>query len=254
MARVALLLTLIAASALPLASQTLRFEVASVKPNRSADASGGMRVTADRVTATANLLIEVIRNAYQIDYVRIIGAPDWTNRERFDISATLPPSSTRQQIGAMLQSLLADRFALKAHRETRPIRVYVLSKADGGGPARGLRPSTVDCANAQPPCGERNQPRGVYRAIGAQWPTGILIGELRVAVGAPVIDRTGIAGRYDIDLEWADPTATVDGQAAASERPSLFTALREQLGLKLEASTEPTEVLVIDSAERPTPD
>ena len=80
------------------------------------------------------------------------------------------------------------------------------------------------------------------------------MGELRVAVGAPVIDRTGLAGRYDIDLEWADPTATVDGQAVASERPSLFTALRDQLGLRLEASTEPTEVLVIDAVERPTPD
>ena len=94
----------------------------------------------------------------------------------------------------------------------------------------------------------------MYRAIGTQWPTGILMGELRVAVGAPVIDRTGITGRYDIDLEWADPTATVDGQAAANERPSLFTALREQLGLRLEASTEPTEVLVIDSVQHPTAD
>ena len=157
MTRFALLLALLAAGALPLASQTPpRFEVLSVNPNRDADASMGMRVTADRVTATANLLIEVIRNAYQIDYTRIIGAPDWTNRERFDVSATMPSSTNRQQIGAMLQSLLADRFALKAHRETRPLRVYVLSKADGGGRTPGLRPSTVDCANAQPSCGERN--------------------------------------------------------------------------------------------------
>ena len=116
MTRLALLLLGLAVTPLVLAAQANapRFEVASVKPNKEADASGGMRVTPERLTAMANLLIDVIRNAYQIDYVRIVGAPDWTNKERFDISATVPPNSTPQQIGAMMQSLLADRFAFKA--------------------------------------------------------------------------------------------------------------------------------------------
>lgn len=233
-------------------SDGLRFEVASVKPNKTAMASGGMRTTPDRLTASANPAFDLIRYAYQIEDLRIVGAPEWTNTERFDISATMPPNA-RAQAREMMRSLLAERFALKAHRETRPTKVHVLSRVRSDGRlGAGLRVSNVDCASAR--CFERNQPRGVYHAIAAQWPSGVLMAELRVALGTPLLDRTGLMGRYDIDLEWADPTATVVDLAAADGRPSIVTAMREQLGLKLEPNTEPMEVLIIDSIERPTPD
>jgi uncharacterized protein (TIGR03435 family) len=247
------LLSLSTAAQSPTGLDGPRFEVASVKPNKTATASDGMRTTQDRVTATGNPLNDVIRFAYQIEDQRIIGLPDWTRRERFDISAKIPPSAPGQ-VAAMMRTLLADRFALKAHTEMRPTKVNVLLKARADGRlGPGLRVSTVDCTKAQDACYERNRPRGVYRAVGVPWPRGILMSELRVALGTTVIDRTGITGNFDIDLEWADPTASTADQAADS-RPSLVTALREQLGVKAEPSTEPIEVLVIDSVDRPTPD
>jgi uncharacterized protein (TIGR03435 family) len=239
----------------PATSTEPRFEVASVKSNRDATSSGGTRSTPGRFTATASQPLELIRYAYQIDILKIVDAPDWTRRERFDITATTPPGSLPHQNAAMLRSLLADRFALRTHREKRPMRVFVLSRVRPQGDlGPGIRPSTVDCTGRKPACGESNAPRGTYRGTGIRWPPDVLIfSELQLAVAAPVIDRTGLTGQYEIGLEWADPTATVAGQAAAAGRPSLFTALREQLGLKLEPSTELIEVLVIDSVERPKP-
>ena len=116
-----------AQTAQPSAVDEPRFDVASVKPNAGAGASGGMRVSPGRVTARANLLIEVILDANR-GFARIVGAPDWVGRERFDISATFTPGATPAPVAAMLRTLLAERFAFRAHRGPRPLQVYVLVK------------------------------------------------------------------------------------------------------------------------------
>jgi len=211
-----------------------------------------MRVSPGRVTFIANPLIEVIAYANR-PFARIFGAPDWLGRERFDISATYTPGVTPAPVAAMLRTLLAERFAFRAHRETRPLQVYVLVKdRDDGRLGPGMRPSSADCKAVI--CSVRNQPRGIYQATGAAWPEPILLGELGRAVGTLVLDRTGLTGQYNIDLEWAEPNTTGQGQALAIERPSVFTAVRERLGMKLEPRTESMEVLVIDNIQRPTPD
>jgi uncharacterized protein (TIGR03435 family) len=182
-------------------------------------------------------------------------SPDWIRRERFDIVATAPEGRGMGEFQAMVRNLLADRFHLRAHTESRRTQVYVLSLARPDGKlGQGLRPTTVDCSRRDPPCSTRNQPRGSYHAIGSEWPPFVLMGELRVATGTTVLDRTDLEGPFDIDLEWADPTASVADQAADVARPSLFTAVREQLGLKLEASQESMDFLVIDNIERPEAD
>jgi len=229
-----------------------RFDVVSVKPNPGADASGGMRVSPGRVTARANLLIEVILDANR-GFARIVGAPDWVGRERFDINATFTQGATPAPVPAMLRTLLAERFAFRAHSETRPLQVYVLVKdRDDGRLGPGMRPSSADCKAVI--CSVRNRPLGSYQATGAAWPEPILLGELGRAVGTLVLGRTGLTGQYNIDLEWAEPNTTGPAQAASIDRPSVFTAVRERLGLKLEPRTESMEVLVIDNIQRPTPD
>lgn len=235
-----------------------RFDVVSVKPNKEAVASGGSRTQPGRLTFTAGFLHEFITNAHQTNDRRLdrsqIVAPEWVSQERFDITATFAPNATRDEVQAMMQSLLRERFAMRSHFETRRLRAYVLSKvrADGRlGPQ--LRASTVDCTVDR--CFERNQPRGTYSARGMTWPATILLGELRFALDSRIVDRTGLTGRFDIDLEWSDPTAPANVDPAAQiDRPSLFTALQDQLGLDLQAGEEEVPVLVIDSIERPTPD
>jgi uncharacterized protein (TIGR03435 family) len=247
-----------AQTAPPSAGDQPRFDVASVKPNPGADASGGMRLSPGRVTFIAHPLIEVIAYANRNErggrrFARILGAPDWVGRERFDITATFTPGATPAAVAAMLRMLLAERFTFRAHSETRPLQTYVLLKDRGDGRlGPGMRQSSADCKAVR--CSVRNTPRGSYQATGADWPEPILLGELGRAVGTLVVDRTGLTGQYNIDLEWAEPNTIGAGQAAAIDRPSVFTAVREQLGLKLEPRTESMEVLVIDSIERPTPD
>jgi uncharacterized protein (TIGR03435 family) len=261
---------------------TPSFEVASVKPNRSADP--GIRIDlpgGNRFVATNVPLRELIRFAYDVQSVRLIGGPDWARSERFDIVATsaqdLPawtPAGPPMPVLLMLRTLLADRFGLVVHQETRELPVYALTVARDDrkfGPE--LRASTLDCtaprtgpppplaptAVEQPTCGMRIAP-GQMVMGGA--PMEQLAGVLSQFVQRTVIDRTGLGGTFDLHLSWtpeqflkgppppgAPPLPPVDPNG-----PSLFAALPEQLGLKLEPQQAPLEVLVIDRVEQPTPD
>ena len=210
----------------------------------------------------------IIEEAYSASPNRIFSYPDWVDKERFDVSATYSPDLQRQA-RQMLQTLLEERFALQLHRETRELPVYELVKARSDGQlGPGLRPSTTDCT---PKPGERSPctldiRSGRIRAIATRWgPAGSI---LPVNIGVwdrPIIDRTGLNGTFDITLEWTpDPgqaRSTEDAARAAAaaaatpgERTSIFTALQEQLGLKLQPTRTPLEIIVIDRLERPTPD
>jgi len=232
-----------------------RFEVASVKPSRQGAMGGGFDTTPGRFSVENRPLSEVIFYAYQTDRFRI-EAPDWINRERFDITAT---GAVAGQIRPMVRTLLRDRFGLRAHVETRRLPVYVLTVASRDGTlGPNLRKVEVDCSRREPlpdsmmPCSTRNQPRGTLVARATNWETAILHREMAAAVDRLVLDRTGLKGQFDMRLEWADAVAAAEPQSA--DRPSFVTALREQLGLRLERATEPVSVLVIDRIERLSPD
>jgi bla regulator protein blaR1 len=194
--------------------------------------------------------------AYDTDRFRTAG-PDWIARERFDISAT---GAVTGQIKSMLRQLLQDRFGLRAHFDTRRVPVYVLSVAHADGTlGPNLRRVEMDCAkrdllpDGMTPCSTRNQPRGTLVARGTNWQTAILHREIATTMDRLVLDRTSLKGQFDMRLEWSDPVAQ-STDAPAVDRPSLVTALREQLGLRLEPAIEAVPVLVIDRIERPSPD
>ena len=276
MLRIALTLAVVCAVILPLAAQqpAPAFEVASIKRNNDGANSTTMLIApSGRFVARDVLLRDLIGYAHgnsdpfiPLPNSRVIGGPDWIDRERFDIEAVPSASAKRPgplQIMQMLRSLLAERFRLVAHKEQRELPVFVLTvaRADGTlGP--NLRRSTGGCsvpAEKRPgpsSCGMQYR-RGYIEAHGMTLDTLVLHG-LLLNLDRVVIDKTGLKGDFDWTLEWgADPsTQSDDPDRPRSDGlgPSIFTALQEQLGLKLESARGPVEVLVIDSVERPTPD
>ena len=223
-------------------------------------------------TATNAPLREIIRAAYSpLPDFLIVGAPDWIRTERFDIVAKAEGNPERAQLFLMLRTLLTDRVKLAVHRETREIPIYALVRVKPGGPlGPRLRSAAVDCvalmAAAQkgtplPPsnrilCGTRARAGTI--AIGGMTMDQISSG-LWPQLGRVVVDRTGLQGSFDLDLDFApeSPAAASTGAPDAppqSDAPSIFTAVQEQLGLKLESTRGPVEVLVIDRVERPTED
>jgi uncharacterized protein (TIGR03435 family) len=245
-----------------------------------------------RFTATNIPLKVLITNAYQLSFFQVIGGPDWVSADRFDIAAKAPDGAPPEQTRAMVRTLLKDRFKLVVHMETRDTPIYALVTArsdDRLGP--NLRRSTMDCgpiraqraeataaaararggrvAVPAPPdpnepvvCGMRAGGRGgpavTYRAGNITMTA--LANALRPYAGRDVVDRTGLTGEFDFDLRFsAPPTAGANDAAVVPVAPvddaaSVFTALQEQLGLKLESTRGPVELMVIDSAERPTED
>ena len=271
------------------AAQQPEFEVASVKPNRSGSGIIGIRFPGVGQFNVTNMpLREMVRFAFQVQPQQIEGGPDWSISDRFDIIAKVEGKPTMSQLHAMMRTLLADRFALKIHRETRDMPIYelVLARTDRRLGER-LQPATSECRPVSVPAGMPKPPppppgAGDGRAalpeddIDSGLRCGALFGpgfitlrqftmarfahDLTMIARRVVVDRTGLTGRYDIDVEFAwefrpaPPPGAPDLLPPANEGPSLFTAMQEQLGLKLESARGPVEMLVIDSAERPEPD
>ncbi len=254
------------------------FEVASVKPNNGDGPIMSTTQPGGRVTMVNVPLRMLIRTAYQLQDEQIVDAPNWISAEHFDIVAKaagdVPPPTPGNSgpLQLMMRSLLAERFKLAVHRETREFPAYALELArrDGRlGPQ--LRPSAVDCAaiaaargsggGAPPASAAARPPCGVRAAGGQMIAGGLPLSQLAVLLSSMVqrvvIDRTGLTGSFDLDLNWTpDRTPQAAGPLPQSDpnAPSIFTALQEQLGLKLESVKNPVEVLVIDHVERPTPD
>jgi len=234
-----------------IAQAPLKFEVASVKPHPVGDNAvnigphpGGFAATGVPV----KLLIEI---AYRLKEYQVSGGPDWLNTEHYDILAKAAEgvNPTQEQMGPMLQALLADRFRLKVHRETKDLPVFALV-VNKGGPK--LKPAATNpvagVASDEHPFADKGS--GPMISLGH----GVLMGQqmdmksLADALGMQsdraVVEKTGITGEFDLTLKWS-PEAAQDTSGT-----SLFTAIEEQLGLKLESTRAPVEVLVIDSAER----
>jgi uncharacterized protein (TIGR03435 family) len=230
--------------------------VASVKPNTAAEARGFSEYyPGGRFTATAVTVRTLLRSAYRIQDYQLVSAPSWFSTKRYDIAAKA--EGTPPPLQAFLRALLADQFKLAVHNETRELPAFSLVLARGDRrPGGELVKSDFDCdAYARSPhaapdpalapaCGTRINPGVLWgRAI----PLAQLATSLAPFVNRFVFDKTEMGGRFDVKLTW-----TPDGIAADdSAGPSIFTALQEQLGLKLVAERGPVEVMVVDHVEEP---
>jgi uncharacterized protein (TIGR03435 family) len=231
------------------------FEVATIKPSDPNQPGRAVRVRGRTFDTLNTSLAYLITFAYNLHPSQIVGAPKWVEDEFWNITAQPDGEgapSDRQWRGA-LQRLLADRFGLKFRRETRELNAYVLTQQPGG---HKMNKSGGD-PNGLP--GMFFKGAGVLPAINANMGdfAGLLQG---VVLDRPVVDRTGITGRFDFTLQWLPDESQFGGrggqmaaalQGNAEQRPGLFTAVQEQLGLKLESTRTPVDVLVIESAQKP---
>jgi uncharacterized protein (TIGR03435 family) len=226
--------------ATPLSQWTISFEVASIRQNRSGSPNTNIRLLdGGRFEVVNATLKTLIRNAYDILGFQLVGGPSWLDTEYYDIEAKTqdPGELTKENLPKLLQSLLADRFRLNTHWETKDGVVYSLT-VDHNGPKFGRSTS-----EAQPGMNTSKRP-GRAKMIGVRQPMSLLASNLGNQLGRYVLDQTGLRGEYDFSLEW-DPD-----QTAESNLPSIFAAVQESLGLKLEATRGPMPVLVIDRAEK----
>ena len=233
---------------LPPAEQLpLRFEVASIRPHQSAgDEPSNRRVLpGGRFVATATTVRTLIRIAFGIDDNRMSGTPGWIDNETFDIDATIVDHrevTTPQQFQQLILSLLEDRFQLKFHREQKEGPVYwlELNKPGRFGPA--LKLSAPD---SQPNMSTNSNGSRAAMKV-SKMSMADIAAALRRQVGRPVEDHTDLKGNFDFQIEWT-PEETPD-----STDPSLFTVLKEQLGLKLQSAKGSVENLVIDQISQPS--
>lgn len=225
------------------------FEVASIRENTSLDAGGTMRLMPEggmrAVHIPARSLITI---AYQLQPFQLVGEPEWARTTYYDIEAKPAGPATREQTYVMMQTLLMDRFKLAFHRENRQLDGFALvrARADSLGP--NLKPSTVDCEKAfaeVPRCRQGYLRSDSMVAVGT--PIWSLLQVVIAQVRAPVSDDTQLSGPFDFDLHWSNEIAP------AGDRPSIYTALQEQLGLKLERRRVVSEVFVVDHLERASP-
>jgi uncharacterized protein (TIGR03435 family) len=257
-----------------------KFEVASIKPSQG---RGFMMVRPlpGRLTADASLKL-LMQNAYTVQPFQVAGGPDWIDSNHFEIEAKADGNAGRAQIFLMLQSLLEDRFQLKIHRETRELPVYALVAARSGlklpPPKEGACVSPAPDAvpewaggrmtppgQAPPPlarCGSVSvmlDARGA-RMQGGKIPMPEFIRILSMVLGRTVVDKTGFTALFDVRLDFLPDEATAampppppDAAGASPDSsPSILVALREQLGLRLESTKGPVEVIVVDHVEQPS--
>jgi uncharacterized protein (TIGR03435 family) len=231
---------------------TQRFEVASIKPDQSGDGGSRSSNNTGRFSATNMSAFTLILNAYDMREYQVFNAPSWARTERYDVNAVWPgqPGEPRTRFMTMLQNMLADRFGLKAHYERRELPIYELVRARSDGRlGEKLKPSSEAAPGSNAAGGGRITGAGPASFRMQRAELSVLAGQLGSFVGRPVVDRTGLTGQFDLQLTWVP-----DQVAADPTGPSIFTAIQEQLGLKLEAARGTVDVLVIDSVERPTPD
>jgi uncharacterized protein (TIGR03435 family) len=279
-------LCITAAVAFVAAQETPTFEVASVKQNTSGDGRVLIQtLPGNRVNMTNVPARFLVAQAYQLQQFQLVGGPSWLTTDRYDIVAKLEGEPKPIVPGApspamlALRTLLADRFKLKLHKETRDMDVYALVVVKQGVRGPGLKPSAIDCiaqVNARrggPPPGPPPAPPGPTDPFpcglgvmpGMVRMGGMAIGQLTQMLtgesGRLVFDRTSLTGNWDLTLRFAieqvggpPQRAGVNLPPVDPDAPSLFTALPEQLGLKLESTKAPVDVTVIDSIEHPTDD
>jgi uncharacterized protein (TIGR03435 family) len=247
------------------------FEVASIKRVNDVRANRSVGTQPGGRWQLSNMAIApMIRTAYPSDTSDIVNAPDWVMNETYDVMAKAAGEVSREQMELMLRALLAERFKLAVHYEIqeRPVYALVLARGDGRlGP--DIRKSDLDCeairaarkaspgaplqraANGAPACGMSMQGAAFMTVQTGGQPIANFASSLSGSAGRQVVDKTGLTGNYEITLRYSERPPS---DATADAPPAIFTALQEQLGLKLEPDRAPLRILVLDHIERPTED
>ena len=221
-------------------------------------------------------LKEMIVLAWRIQPFQILGGPAWLDSIHYDVTARPEGKPQQTEIPLMLQSLLEDRFKLTIHRETRQLPIYALvvarkdgklgprltkSKEGGCAPPDPSKPPPLLQPGERPTLGCGGSMMGPGRMMAVSVPVGNLAPGLSRLLGRTVVDKTGLPGNFDIDMEWAPddarttqllPQEAPKPAPSSVSGPSIFTALQEQLGLKLESRKGPVDILVIERAEKPS--
>jgi bla regulator protein blaR1 len=252
-----------------------KFEVATIKPSDPGQRGSRAQVQpGGRVVISGVPVRDMMALAYRVRDFQITGGPGWLATDGWDIEAraeagsfsppTAPPDpNTPDPMSIRLQSLLEDRFQLNTHRETKDLPIYELSVAKGGSkiklsddqtfPAQVGAPISPPQAGTVPRGGMRRSP-GTLNANAVQ--VSVLAMALSQLLGRTVTDKTGLQGLYDLKLQWALDAPPAAGKVPEappdSNAPSIFTALQEQLGLKLDSAKGPVEIIVVDSVQKPT--
>ena len=259
------------------AAQLPAFEVVSIKPDKSGAMMMRVMFTSDGISITNLPVHMLLREAFGVSDNQLIGEPGWLNSAHFDIEAKVAAEDVPKlkalkpaEHWAMLLPVFADRFGLKYHHEKRDLTQYVLVVARGGPKLKEAAPGETYTNGLTGPDGKSSG--GMVRMmpgnfIGQGTHLDTLVHFLSFQFHSPVTDKTGLTGLYDIDLKWTPDEmgngmmrppdgGQPEGQnpaPASTTGPSLFTALEEQLGLKLEAHKEPGDAIVIDHIEQPSP-
>jgi uncharacterized protein (TIGR03435 family) len=262
------------------------FEVATLKQNKSGERGGGIRrLPGGRVTVTNMAARQLVGFAYQLQPYQLIGGPGWLADDKFDLTAKMegnpdwgvPGTGRPDPIQLAMRKLLAERFKLKLHTESRDLDAYALVLVKPGVTGPQLKPSPTDCAELMkqaqrgqlppppqgPPSFDKPMPCSIMGRIGGfafdGFPISQAAGMMTGQAGRPVVDRTGLTGNWQFVMTFAQerplgapPEANIP--APDPNAPSFFTALQEQLGLKLESTKAPFDVTVIDAAEHPADD
>lgn len=218
-----------------------KFEIASIKLNKSGANVIGMTRSPGMIAIRDCPLEVLIEEAYALYPYQISGGPHWVDTDKYDIVAKVHGKANFSQKMHMLQALLADRFQLRMRREVRTMRVYSLVIAKGGPKLR--------VPNAKERQGLRITDNGF---IGHKVPMRQLAWGLTSPLHLPVVDRTGLRGGFDFTLNYVPGEESLEANSNRPSGPSLFTALQEQLGLKLKPGKGPVTVYVIDHVERPS--
>ena len=248
---------LVAAAVTIALAQGPAFDAASIKVNRSGSPNSTIGIIPGGAYRAVNTTLErIIPDAFGVLPFQVTGGPAWLATDRFDIIANPPAGARPDQLPAMLQALLEERFAFKAHRAQQDRPIYALTFVDAGKTGPRLTKSSLDCDQQEadkkltPEC---QSMMGIGRGGGQLTMRGrglsILARTLGGVVGRVVTDQSGLTGKYDLELKWSAGDA-----AATSNDPEIFSAVREQLGLQLKPATGPVEMVVIDSVERPAAD
>jgi uncharacterized protein (TIGR03435 family) len=221
-----------------------QFEVASIKAHDGPVTISGTSFSGSRVTEAAVTLIDLVTDAYGLRYDQVAAGPTWAKSDRFDIAAKAPGDGpvNLELMRPMLQSLLADRFQMKVHREMREVPVYELVVGKNGPKLKESAPDTKSNYRV------RSSGTGMHMVVN-KGAMDQLARQLSNTAGRPVINKTALNGTYDYTLDWmpADSAPSPDSNVV-----SIFTAVQEQLGLKLEPAKGPVDTLVIDRAEKPS--
>jgi uncharacterized protein (TIGR03435 family) len=224
------------------------FEVATIRPSDPNDpkAANGWSFESEghRIACKRATLVDILALVYSIQSRQIIGGPDWLSKERFDISGTpdVPGVPDVHQMQSMYKKLLADRFHLTLHQDKREMPIYAMTVAKGGPMLKTADPQeNVNAGNS----GSGGQ--GTMKFTNMSMKSFAM--NLNFYEDRPVVDQTNLTGNYDFTLKW---TYELSAEGEPGAPPSLFTAMREQLGLRLDAVKGPTDVIVIDHVEQPS--